>query len=448
MGPLTRETRCSKPRDRFCNELLAECDRFRGRCEKSRIPLPLIVPKLKVPRSGFWRSFSPFRALALWAPIFLIAPIFLSGCAIKRGDGERQSTDLINSLDTAGKQRIEATFSPTPLIANLERFTGESSAIIELFPFPAGEKEFVVSLDTAAKVLLHQVGAGAPQSYLITELSAVPDAAALSAVSSRLAIAANGKLQIFSLRTLTVEASTSEIQAAIKEMIFHPDGDSVLIAAGDGRIYRWRFGKIAGSQREREKVLERYIGHGVVVSALAYHPYERMFFSGDWKGVLSAWLAYDSDPFGGKYDRNIFPNSQFFTDETPRINRRNDGDGIEQLAVSGDGEGLLLGARSGRLELWSVRGLYKHSAVMTGSGLIHSMAISPDGKRCASIGRDHALKSWRLPDVAIKDVEDETKIELLDLDNSASWNSVVFVNNRTMVAGDDSGNLRAITIKD
>src|SRR5690606_29308945 len=115
--------------------------------------------------------------------------------------------------------------------------------------------------------------------------------------------------------------------------------------------------------RKDSLYLERYLGHATVVSSIAYHPFGRVFFSGDWRGRLNAWLTYDSDPHEGRYDENIF-GGLLFSEQARRAKAKRSGDkSIERLLVSSDGEFLFVATETGSLELWRVRGFRQLATV-------------------------------------------------------------------------------------
>jgi WD40 repeat protein len=187
----------------------------------------------------------------------------------------------------------------------------------------------------------------------------------------------------------------SDIRGRFLDLTFHPDGKSLLLTVGDNKVYRWRFK--ADNQKivilgQPEKELERYIGHSAIVSSLVYHPYGRVFFSGDWSGSLIAWLSYDADPYNGRYDRNLFT-GRFYADETAKEVRAPQVDeAINNLAVNTSGEWLAMTLSDGSLELWQIRGFRKIAEQLAHSGPIQSLSFEKN--TISTLGRDGFLKQW------------------------------------------------------
>ncbi len=168
-------------------------------------------------------------------------------------------------------------------------------------------------------------------------------------------------------------------------------GDSALLIAGaDGRVYRWRFmdEDKATTVLEQEKLLERYVAHQNIVSAVASHPFGRAFFTGDWNGTLFGWLPYTADVHGGAYDRNLF-GARFYTDKITFVQALRKPDrGISSMSVSSSGERLGLGSEEGYVEVWEVKGFVQAAREALHSGRVLSVSFDTNGERIASVGRD------------------------------------------------------------
>jgi len=215
-----------------------------------------------------------------------------------------------------------------------------------------------------------------------------------------LAAAYQSTIRLYSLASQSELATLSKLKAQITALSFDPFGKSLLIAASDGRIYQWNYYLELTTEREeldkmdKQRILESYVGHSALVSAVAFHPLGRLFFSGDWQGSIQAWQNYSADAHGGKYDKNLFAD-RFFLQKSVRMGAaRGDNLGIDQLRVSADGQSLFVATQDGSLEFWQVRGFKKISVVKAHDGLVLSLELSPDGKHAASLGRDGKLKIW------------------------------------------------------
>jgi WD40 repeat protein len=163
-------------------------------------------------------------------------------------------------------------------------------------------------------------------------------------------------------------------------------------------VYRWKFASWTPSlgYEAREKLLERYVAHASAVSALAFHPYGRIFFSGDWDGALNAWLRYDSDAFAGAYDQNTSPGT-FFTGGVQRMRvSAGQGSDIVRIRITEDGQYLLLVTQSGMMELWKVRGFRRLCQMQAHKGLIYDARFTPDRPGIVTLGRDEQVRQWNI----------------------------------------------------
>jgi WD40 repeat protein len=227
-----------------------------------------------------------------------------------------------------------------------------------------------------------------------------PFAASFDVKNSRLALGFANRVVVISIAKPGSPWALTGLGGRIGALSFSPDGNSVLFSRMDSRIYRWRF-LLSGSflRTWSEEKFEQYIGHGAVVSALAFHSFGRVFFSGDWNGDLFVWQAYDADEFGGAYDRNIFY-SKFYTSVTPRLARpRTVNDSVERLVLSSDGQWLAVGLASGTLELWMIRGMKLISYATLHVGGILGLEFLPDSQHLVSLGRDGRVVKWKIVDI-------------------------------------------------
>jgi WD40 repeat protein len=192
-----------------------------------------------------------------------------------------------------------------------------------------------------------------------------------------------------------------------------------LICAGaDGRIYRWKFlqAKDQNILDGEDRSFERYVGHTSVVSALVPHPFGRVFFSGDWRGQLFAWLPFDADAFRGEYDENFF-GGRFFSGTSTYVKALRSADsGIVSLKLTDNGERLFLANQEGWIEAWSIRGFKRLARVRAHTGLAYDFAVNPRGDRVVSTGRDGNLVLFDLvPDQRFGIVPDTSEYSFIKL---------------------------------
>jgi WD40 repeat protein len=275
-----------------------------------------------------------------------------------------------------------------------------------------------------------------------------PFAVSYDSVHDRVALGFSKRVVILSIKSPESPWVLTGLDGRVSAIAFAPDGNSILMTRLDNRIYRWRF-FAEGKQplHWNRKRFEQYIGHGSVVSSLAFHPFGRVFFSGDWDGGLFVWQVYDADEYGGRYDRNIFY-GKFYTNQTPReIRQRKAGDAIEKLSVSKDGLWLMVGYSSGSMELWMVRGLKLVSYLEGHKGGVQAIEFSPDGRFGVSLGRDGKLLKWRIVDKSARnDVSGKIKLDLvLEGEYLGSNTHSVLLKSNSLVIGTKDGEVQEIT---
>jgi WD40 repeat protein len=176
-------------------------------------------------------------------------------------------------------------------------------------------------------------------------------------------------------------------------LAFHDDDSTLLIGGADGRVYRWRFAMEAQelSSSQKEKTLERYIGHHTIVSEVISIPKARAFLSTDWDGRLIAWLPYSADSHGGYYDTNLFGGRFFGGISTSMVAPRKQDRGITAAVLSDDSRKLAIGTADGFVEIWEIRGFIMSARHKVHNGQVVSIALNEDGSRIASLGKDNLL---------------------------------------------------------
>lgn len=218
---------------------------------------------------------------------------------------------------------------------------------------------------------------------------------AVSADGQLAAVAMRGLLRIVSLPDCRPVAETRLIDSRVGSITFSPDARSVVLGAFDGKVYRWRFTEGGGFSEGQHRLFERYVGHGGVVSGVAFHPAGRVFFSADWTGLIRAWLCYDQDVYKGRWDIVTGP-GRFYTEVAVSVSAARLSEPVDALAVTEGGDALLSATRDGSIQLWSIRGFLLRGQTLAHDGQLRSIALGRDGRLAATSGRDGFIRQWRI----------------------------------------------------
>jgi WD40 repeat protein len=216
---------------------------------------------------------------------------------------------------------------------------------------------------------------------------------ALSGKGDALVVSYRNTLTVLALPSLAIVKTMERIPADIQALDVSPYENIALVGGGDGRVYRWSWDvDVHPSEQKAGRFdVERYFAHQTVVSAVHYHPAGRVFFTGDWDGSVIAWKGFENDPFGGAYDRNIF-GTGFFTELTAsRVVPATVVSQIEAIEMNRNGDLLFVAYASGQIDSWRLRGLKKQIRFQHHRGAVEELALSEDGARVASYGRDDRI---------------------------------------------------------
>jgi len=348
---------------------------------------------------------------------------------------------------SSSEESVNSGFSATEAEAPLD--TGvHGSEIIGVFIHKGSDAEAereVVSIDRRGRVL--RTDETLKDGRELFNLDGRVTALAFLPEQSLMAIAIGSRISIFDVGSRKLLNSFGRLQGSVKSLAFNSGGLKLLAGGADGRIYRFDlqareqtlFG-LAG-----EAIPERYIGHASVVSAVVYHPFDPVFFSGDWQGAMSAWLEYEAEPSRLAGDRALFA-GRFVSESGQRVRaRRESTEGLTHLKVSADGELLLAGVQSGEIEVWQLRGFRKVVSQQASRGALYDLLLSDDGKRIASLGRDGKLIVYELrqgPGELGKRYS--YRLEQRYSGNHTTTRRMAFWNDRSLILGDMDGSLSKI----
>lgn len=317
----------------------------------------------------------------------------------------------------------------------------------ELQP-PNGEARSLIFVTKSGKVVRWDEVSGGLTLGL--DLRVEVDCATVEPRLGLLAVGNRRKVSIYDLSTGGELGALETLRPRALSLAFQPNGKSLLIGAADTRVYRWIFRDALTpllDRRRAGRVLEEYIGATKAVSTVAWHPLGRVFFAGDWQGAVNAWLAYDADTYGGKYDEDLIPGVTFAQRALRQRSGSSDGSSIESLLISADGERVVLVTGSGLLEVWKVRGLRRLAGVQTLKGLVRVVASSDDASRFSTVGRDGILRSWTLtPAINTEDTVASYTIEKGAEIDVGSVDAMYFLDSERVVLVAPSGETRIVKL--
>ena len=183
----------------------------------------------------------------------------------------------------------------------------------------------------------------------------------------------------------------------VRSVSFSPDGRSALSASEDRTLKLWDLA--TGNE------IRSFTGHGAELSSVAFSPDGRFALSGGWDKTLKLW-----DVATGKEIRPFTGHSET----------------VFSVAISPDGRYALSGSEDKTLKLWDVATGKKIRSFNGHKHTADSVAFSPDGRTALSGSTDKTLKLW---DVATKreiwDVATRREIRVLT-GHTGMVNSVAF----------------------
>lgn len=107
------------------------------------------------------------------------------------------------------------------------------------------------------------------------------------------------------------------------------------------------------------------------------------------------------------------------------------------LGVTADGRFAVSGDRNGLLKVWDLAAGAEHATLEGHTSRIWTLALAPDGQRAASASGDHTLRVW--------DIGGGQLLATLR-DEGAVWACAFTPDNRTIVAGGDSGRVHFLEL--
>ena len=372
-----------------------------------------------------------------------IASSYIQACSLRQFLDS--ATEPWRSPENADVGRSESASCVGISPLGLEPRNGHSSEIVGVFPLGSVSEGMLnlVTVEKSGTVLAWDIQHG--KAFYLFQSGGEVSHVTISPRCDQLAFSKGSSVELHSITKGDLIATPSALKGGITSLEFNPAGDALLIGNVDGNIYRWKW-TLEGKGLDRDKVMERYVGHPALPSSIAYHPRGRFFFSGDWQGDLFAWISYDKDdPYGGYFDKNLF-DKRYFIDNVVRMKGARDNNSVDILRVTPDGEILLAANVTGAVEVWQIKGFSLASSVPAHQGVIFDMAVSPSGATVATSGRDGTVKLWtrkvRQPGELIKE---HTLVSITSL-SLPGVKKLGFVNDTHLVIGRGDGKVLDIEL--
>jgi WD40 repeat protein len=237
---------------------------------------------------------------------------------------------------------------------------------------------------------------------------------------------ANGSVRLLDLRTGTLRVATDRHDAAVTDVRFTPDSDTLLTAGGDGRLIAWN---VAYARR-----IDTFAGHAGTVSGVAIAPDGRTAYSAGQDGELIVWdLAGDrrldrlftAPPRGPQ----IFPASVRGTRPT-----KFGPEGLDiplaglAVATTRDGRIFVVPDAAGYIDAFDSRTLTRtHHLPIDPGRQVAGVALAPDGHTVAAITTDGHMR--------IADLRDSRRLGPLRHPYDVAWTLAFSGDGRWLATG-------------
>ncbi|RMD87379.1 MAG: hypothetical protein D6808_01565 [Candidatus Dadabacteria bacterium] len=246
--------------------------------------------------------------------------------------------------------------------------TEKLSDAIELWNISSSPSlSYILTVGRDGKVILWKVRKGTSDGVLLAQLP--PSSTAKSAFSHHshlLAYSVGENLYILSIASPALEQQTVSLSTRIQSLAFTPSGKSLIVGGSDGNIYEIPNVK----EWNPNSPTNRYLGSSSPISAIVSGFKGKVFFSGNFKGDLIAWVRYSFEKHGGFYDKNLGTKKYVEYKSVKEVGRKGNGVGIDHIAINCNGTILYAALQDGTVEAWKIKGFK-----LLASKKIHSTRI-------------------------------------------------------------------------
>jgi WD40 repeat protein len=321
--------------------------------------------------------------------------------------------------------------------------------------------KLLASADSDKRIFLWNVASGEPLGVLTGHAAAV-SSLAFDPSGNRLASGGrDGTIKIWdvpgrmSLRDLAREG------AVVSSVAFNHDGTRLIAGGFDAR--QGNAGEIWEWDPVAAKVLHEYRGHRGPVTAVAFHPTGKSFFSAGDDRAIRIWTVGDDRAvriLEGHQDRitsmaldkagerlasgsadltaivwNINTGQELFT-------RKGHMDTVRGVAFSRDGARLLSASADRTVKVWSAAGRQEYRALHGHELHVTDLAFSPDNALLASASEDGTVRLWDAatgkPRESLTGHEEPARCVAFAKSKNETWD---------VVSGSDDGTVRFWSIE-
>jgi len=155
----------------------------------------------------------------------------------------------------------------------------------------------------------------------------------------------------------------------VRQAVFHPAGDSLLLSCEDGRVRLWDL------DQDREIDPERPLEHLAAVTTAVFDGTGRRVLTGCRDGTARLWDL--------PARRLLLP----LQHEAE----------VSAVAVSPDGRTLASGSQDGAVRFWDADSGQQLGQTLWHRGGVMAVAFSPDGRRLATVNQEGTVYQWHAP---------------------------------------------------